>query len=283
LAQKSWPRRSVWRAILVSNVAERFGPVCGGVSAANQPWFAAQFAKVWRDKFRSGRRRKSTNLLLLSRCVSLGSGRDADGRRLRSHVVSACRRGVAQARGCPTARVSAESQRQFGCWWSSLVSHVAKLSGPTCRQVSAAKLFGRAEKFATAQRGKSRLASPKKRMVGPRSGGRGLSSAGSQTSAWRLRAGVVFYFRRLPKKFTTFWRFCHGVSFTTKFSTPFSVQRPCLRPCSGLTSALSGTGWPPAVKAARFGSGRCVRLRRLARAPARPWRRSLALFLTLGG
>ena len=116
---------------------------------------AAEFAKARRGKFRTGRRRKSRARSWLSGRVSLGSGRDADGRRLRSHVVSACRRGVAQARGCPTARVSAESQRQFGCWWSSLVSQVAKVSGPGCKHISAANLLGRAGKFATAQRGKS--------------------------------------------------------------------------------------------------------------------------------
>ena len=40
-----------------------------------------------------------------------------------------------------------------------------------------------------------------------------------------------------------------------------------------------GTGWSPAVEAARCGSGRRVRLRKLARAPARPWRRALAWIL----
>ena len=36
-------------------------------------------------------------------------------------------------------------------------------------------------------------------MAGPRFGGHCLLPAGGQASAWRLRAGVVFYFRRLQK------------------------------------------------------------------------------------
>jgi len=62
-------------------------------------------------------------------------------------------------------------------------------------------------------------------MIGRRFGGRGSSTTGGQTVTWPLRAGVVFYFRRLQKKFLAAWRFCHGISFTTKFSTHFFVQR----------------------------------------------------------
>jgi len=54
----------------------------------------------------------------------------------------------------PTARESAESRRQFGCWQRCLVGHVAKFPGLGCEQVSATNLLGRAAKFATAQRGK---------------------------------------------------------------------------------------------------------------------------------
>jgi len=64
----------------------------------------------------------------------------------------------AQARCCPTARVSQKSQRARACWRGSLGGHVAKLPGPGCGQVSAANLLGRAEKFATAQRCKHRSA-----------------------------------------------------------------------------------------------------------------------------
>jgi len=124
-----------------------------------------------------------------------------------------------------TARVSQESQRARAFWRRGLVSHVAKLPGPDCEQVSAANLLGRAEKFATAQRCKCRPARRRKSDTASLLIGRGPSSAGGQTAAWPLRSGVVFYFRRLPKKFTTSWRFCHGVLFTTKFSPPFLVQR----------------------------------------------------------
>ena len=127
-----------------------------------------------------------------------------------------------QARGCPTARVSTESQRAFRLLAGAVSSATLRSSlAPVCEQVSAAKLLGRAEKFATAQRDKHRPASPKKLMVGPWFSGRCLSSAGGQTAAWPLRTGVVFYFHRLPKKFITSWRFCHGVSFTTQFVTHF--------------------------------------------------------------
>jgi len=78
--KESQPRRSVGQVCLVSNVAKQFGPVCGGVFAANQPQFAAKFAKARRGKSRSGQRRKSAALSLLSGRVSLGNGRDADGR-----------------------------------------------------------------------------------------------------------------------------------------------------------------------------------------------------------
>ena len=98
-SQKSQPRHSVGQVCLVSNVAKRFGPVCGGVFAANQPQFAAKFAKVWRGKFRSGRRRKSAALSLLSGQVSLGGGRDAKGRSLESQVASGCHRVVAPGPG----------------------------------------------------------------------------------------------------------------------------------------------------------------------------------------
>ena len=97
--------------------------------------------------------------------------------------------------------------------------------GPGCEQVSAANLLGCAEKFATAWRGKCRPARRRKSDTASLLIGRGPSSAGGQTAAWPLRAGVVFYFRRLQKKFIDIWHFCHGISFTTRFSTPFFVQR----------------------------------------------------------
>jgi len=59
-----------------------------------------------------------------------------------------------------TARASAESQRARACWRSGLVSHVAKLSGLGCEQVSAAKLLGRAAKFTSRKVAKPQ--SPKK-------------------------------------------------------------------------------------------------------------------------
>jgi len=107
----SLPRHSAWRASLVSSVAKWFGPVCGGVFAANLAQFATKSATARRDKYRSTLWRKSTILLLLSGRVSLSSGRDADGRRPTSQVATACHRVVAQARGCSAARVSQKSQR----------------------------------------------------------------------------------------------------------------------------------------------------------------------------
>jgi len=129
---------------------------------------------------------------------------------------------LAQAWGCPTVRVSQKSQQACVCWRDGLVSHVAKSFGPACGQVSAANLLGRAGKFATVQRERCCPASPKKRMAGPRSGGHGLSSAGGRTSAWPLRAGVVFYFRRLPKNLTTSPRFCQGSRLQLNFQPLFS-------------------------------------------------------------
>ena len=223
--RKSQPRRSVGWVGLVSSIAKWFGPACGGVSAAKLAQFAAKFAKARRGKFRSGRRRKSTARSLLSGRVSLGSGRDVDGRWPEGQVVSACRRVVAQVRGCPTARVSQESQRAFRLLaarsrqprcevvWPRLRAGFCCKSVRACREIH----HGPARQILSSV--------AKKRMVGPRFGECGLSSTGGQIAAWPLRAGVVFYFHRLQPKFTTSWRFCQVVSFTTKFSNHFFVQR----------------------------------------------------------
>ena len=71
------------------------------------------------------------------------------------------------------------------CWRSGLVSHVAKLPGSGCVQVSAANLLGRAGKFATAQRGKFRSASPKNAWPGL-----GLAGMPRQQQVVKQRLGL---------------------------------------------------------------------------------------------
>jgi len=209
---------------------------------------ATKSAKVWRGKPRSGQRRKSAALSLLSGRVLLGSGRDADGRRSESQFVAVCRRVVAQARGCPTARVSAESQRAWACWRGGLVSHVAKLPGPGCGQVSAANLLGRAEKFATAQRGKWRLASPKK----PH-GRASVWRAWPVVSGW-LNSGLAsaggrgILFSSLAKKVHNLLALLPSCLVHNPIFTPFFRPALGLRPCSGLTSALKGRASRPRWK-----------------------------------
>jgi len=203
---------------------------------------ATKSAKVWRGKSHSERQRKSTARSRLSGRVSLGCGRDADGRWPTRQVVSGCRRVVAQARGLPHRSGPAQKvSDSLAAGRRGLVSHVAKWPGPGCEQVSAANLPGRAGKFATAQRGKSRLASPKKRMVGPRSSERGQFPASGQTTAWPLRTDVVFYFCRLPKKFITAWRFCQVVLFTTNFQ-PLSSSSARSAPMQWANICTQGTG-----------------------------------------
>jgi len=203
---------------------------------------AAKFATARRSKSRSGRRRKSTALLVLSGRVSLGSGRDADGRWLKGQFASACRRVVAQARGLPHRSGEPKKSADAGLL-------AARSRQPRCEGVWPRLRAGFCCKAARAcsqiRHGPARQATfivAKKLMAGPRFSGCGLSSAGGQTSAWRLRAGVVFYFRRLTKKFTTSWRFLPRRLVHNQIFTPFFRPVLGLRPCSGLTSALSGTG-----------------------------------------
>ena len=112
--KESWLRRPVWRAALISSVAKLFGSGCCGVSAANLAQLAAQFAKVWRGKSRSGRQRKSTALFLLSKQISLSCGRDADRRWPESQVVSGCRWVVCPCSGLPHR--SGERRKSAAVW-----------------------------------------------------------------------------------------------------------------------------------------------------------------------
>ena len=101
----------------------------------------------------------------------------------------------------PTARVSAESQRAFRLLaarsrqprceaaWLRLRAGLCCKSARACREIS----HGPARKVLSG--------TAKKLMVGPRFSERTPSSANGQTLAWPLRAGVVFYFHRLQKKF----------------------------------------------------------------------------------
>jgi len=131
-----------------------------------------------------------------------------------------------QARVCPTARVSAESQRAWACWHGGLVSHVAKLPGPVCKQVSAANLLGRAAKFTSRKVAKPQSPTKQRKVAN-------LTLTNQKSAFVRGHPRPIFIhcLAFLPR------RLVHN-----PFFTPFFRPALGLRPCRGLTSALSGTG-----------------------------------------
>ena len=225
-SQKSQPRHSVERAWLVSSVAKQFGLVCGGISAANPAPFAAKFATAGRDKSRSGRRRKSAALSLLSGRVSLGRGRDADGRRPESPFVAACRWVVAQARGFPHR--SGERRKSATVWL--MAGAVSSATLRSCLAPTASRFLLQICSGVRPNSPQLSAASAVRRRPKSSWSGLGLASTVSCQQVVKHRLGLcgrAWYsiFVACKKKVNHSLAFLPRRLFHHPFSPPFFVQR----------------------------------------------------------